>query len=86
MINNELVSVIMPMHNAARFVGKAIESVLAQTYDCLELIVVDDNSTDNSCDIVRQYQSKDSRIRLLAVQASLQLHATRVLRMQKEGT
>ena len=56
MINNELVSVIMPMHNAARFVGKAIESVLAQTYDCLELIVVDDNSTDNSCDIVRQYQ------------------------------
>ena len=70
MINNELVSVIMPMHNAARFVGKAIESVLAQTYDCLELIVVDDNSTDNSCDIVRQYQSKDSRIRLIANEIS----------------
>lgn len=66
MNNSELVSVIMPMHNSARFVGKAIESVLAQTYSCLELLVVDDQSTDESCQIVKKYQSVDARVVLLS--------------------
>ena len=66
MNNSELVSVIMPMHNSARFVAKAIESVLAQTYSCLELLVVDDQSTDESCQIVKKYQSVDARVVLLS--------------------
>lgn len=60
-----LVSVIMPMHNSEKFVGKAIESVMCQTYPCWELLVVDDGSTDRSCDIVRAYARQDSRIQLL---------------------
>jgi len=60
-----LVSVIMPMHNSEKFVGKAIESVMGQTYPHWELLVIDDASTDHSCDVVRAYARQDSRIQLL---------------------
>lgn len=56
------VSVIMACHNAERFIGEAIDSVLCQTYKNLELIIVDDASTDNSLAIARQASSLDPRI------------------------
>ena len=62
---HHLISVIMPMHNSERYVGKAIESVMGQTYPYWELLVVDDGSTDKSCDVVRAYAQQDTRIRLL---------------------
>ncbi|MDE7166614.1 MAG: glycosyltransferase family 2 protein [Bacteroidaceae bacterium] len=63
--SQHLVSVIMPMHNSEKFVGKAIESVMEQTYPHWELLVVDDGSTDRSCDVVRAYANRDRRIQLL---------------------
>jgi glycosyltransferase involved in cell wall biosynthesis len=50
-----LLSVILPVHNGERYLAEAIESVLAQTYRPLELIVVDDGSTDASGGIARRY-------------------------------
>lgn len=50
-----LVSCIMPARNAARFVGEALESILAQTYRPLEVIVVDDGSDDATCRVARSY-------------------------------
>lgn len=59
------VSIIVPCFNAARFIGKTIESVLAQTYSSFELIVVDDRSTDKSVEIVEAYSRADPRVRLI---------------------
>lgn len=56
-----LVSVILPVHNGEGFVRRTIESILEQTYSDLELIIVDDASTDNSLEIINSYQ--DKRIR-----------------------
>ncbi len=64
-MNNNLVSIIMPMHNSSRYVVDSIESVLLQSYKFWELIVVDDHSEDNSVEVVEEYVKKDSRIRLL---------------------
>ena len=58
-----LVSVVMPLYNAEKFVGEAIDSVLAQSHENWELIVVDDCSTDASGRIVQSYS--DSRIRMV---------------------
>src|SRR4029077_4579099 len=60
-----LVSVVTPMYNEARHVAECIESVVAQTYQNWEYIVVDNCSTDASADIVRAYAEKDRRIRLV---------------------
>ncbi len=51
----ELISVIIPSYNAAAYVGEAIDSVLAQAYDNIELILVDDGSTDHTAEVARQY-------------------------------
>jgi len=59
------VSVIMPVHNGARFIGKAIDSVLKQTEPDLELIVVNDGSTDGTHQLVEQRARQDSRIRVV---------------------
>lgn len=59
------VSVIMPVYNARNFLAPAIESVLGQTLKELELICIDDGSTDGSLDILKEYQSADERVRIV---------------------
>jgi glycosyltransferase involved in cell wall biosynthesis len=57
------VSVIIPLHNKGKYIWRALNSVLAQTYEDFEVVVVDDGSSDDGPDIVRKY--KDQRLRLL---------------------
>lgn len=58
----QLVSIIMPAYNSARFITEAIESVIAQTYTCWELLVVDDCSIDTTAEIVIGFSKLDNRI------------------------
>ena len=60
-MEDKLVSIIMPTYNCAKFIGKTIESVIAQTYENWELIIVDDCSKDNTEEVVSEY--KDNRIK-----------------------
>ncbi|MBR4323222.1 glycosyltransferase family 2 protein [Treponema sp.] len=59
-----LISVIIPVYNTAHYLSRCITSVLAQTYQIFEVILVDDGSTDNSLDICRKFSETDSRIKL----------------------
>jgi len=59
----ELVSVLLPVYNGARYLAPAIESVLGQSHADLELIVVDDCSSDNSAEIIEGFAAADKRIR-----------------------
>jgi glycosyltransferase involved in cell wall biosynthesis len=61
-MSRELVSVIIPVYNGEAFVAQAIESVLAQSHGRLELILVDDGSTDGSADICQTYVRQDQRV------------------------
>jgi glycosyltransferase involved in cell wall biosynthesis len=60
-----LVSVVMAVYNGADFISDSIASVLAQTHDRLDLIIVDDGSTDATLSIVEHWMTRDRRVRLL---------------------
>src|SRR5580765_1554293 len=60
-----LVSVIMPAYNAERYLGAAAESVLRQSFADLELLIVDDGSTDGTADVARAFAARDPRVRVL---------------------
>lgn len=57
------VSIIMPVKNAGKFLEECLESILNQDFITWELIAINDNSTDNSAQLLKAYQSKDSRIK-----------------------
>lgn len=63
--SNELVSIIMPAYNSGLWICETIASVQAQTHINWELIIVDDASTDNTVELVKSEQEKDSRIMLI---------------------
>lgn len=70
------VSVILPVYNGEQYVGGAIESILSQTHKDLELIVVNDCSTDNTQSVLEQYAKKDGRIRLFQNETNQKLPQT----------
>jgi glycosyltransferase involved in cell wall biosynthesis len=62
--NAPMISVLLPVHNAARYVAGSIESILGQTLGDFELLILDDGSTDGSLEVLRRYAGRDPRIRL----------------------
>ena len=59
-----LVSVLIPLYNAEKYFDECIESVIGQTYKNIEIIIIDDGSTDNSLGIARKYEKKHSNIKV----------------------
>ena len=57
-----LISIIVPIYNAEKYLRKCLDSILAQTYPNWEAICIDDGSSDNSSEILKEYAKKDLRI------------------------
>lgn len=62
MKKNELISIIIPVYNTEDYLDKCLSSIINQTYKNIEIIIIDDGSTDNSKKIIKQYMNKDCRI------------------------
>ena len=59
------VSIIVPIYNTEKYIKECLESIIKQTYRNIEIIIINDGSTDNSEDIIEQYKDKDSRINII---------------------
>ena len=62
-----LVSVLIPTYNSAEFIKDCVESIINQTYKNIEIIIVDDASTDKTFDILKRLAKQDKRIRLFSL-------------------
>lgn len=61
-MENKLVSIIVPFYNVEDYIAKCLDSIISQSYKHLEIICIDDGSTDKSGIIVQEYAKKDLRI------------------------
>lgn len=73
---NDLISIIIPVYNTEKYLSRCLDSIINQTYTNLEIIIIDDGSSDNSYDICLEYAKKDKRIKLIK-QKNMGLSATR---------
>lgn len=70
-----MISIIVPLYNAERYLSECIDSILKQTYKDFELILVDDGSTDSSLTICRKYQTADQRVKVFTKENGGQMSA-----------
>ncbi|HEE9577031.1 TPA: glycosyltransferase family 2 protein [Campylobacter jejuni subsp. jejuni] len=59
------ISIILPTFNVEKYIARALESCINQTFKDIEIIVVDDCGSDKSIDIVKEYAKKDDRIKII---------------------
>lgn len=82
---NPLVSVILPVYNQENYIAETIESVLAQTFQNFEFLILDDGSTDGSTKIIQEYASKNSRIKFYLEKNAGKSQATNYIVAQAKG-
>ncbi|MCB5297637.1 glycosyltransferase [Yersinia intermedia] len=63
---NPLVSVILPVYNSEKFLTEALLSIIEQLYSNIEIIIINDGSTDNSLEIIKYFQKRDHRIKIIS--------------------
>ncbi|GMM10172.1 hypothetical protein I12421_05470 [Campylobacter lari] len=74
------ISIILPTYNVEKYIARALDSCINQSFEDIEIIVVDDNGSDKSIDIAKEYASKDKRIKIIHNEENLKL-----LRARCEG-
>lgn len=79
----KIISVIVPVYNSEKYIERCLESIITQTYKNLQIIVVNDGSTDNSKSIVNNYIKKDKRIILLDHEYNKGLYHSRITGIEK---
>ncbi len=70
---NDMVSVVLPVYNGERFISESIKSILNQSYQNIELIIVNDCSTDKTEEIIKEFEKSDDRIRVIKNSSNLKL-------------
>lgn len=73
----DLISIVMPAYNCEKIIAESIDSVIRQTYQNWELLVLDDGSKDNTLQIINEFAGKDSRIKSLPNEVNKGVSATR---------
>lgn len=80
-----LVSILVPFKNTQQFLGECLDSIINQTYKHWELLIVDDNSTDKSYNLVEEYTNKDKRIKLFKNEGSGIIDALKLAFSKSKG-
>ncbi len=65
------VSVVISVYNKAPWLAKCLDSIIDQTFSDIDILIIDNGSTDNSSDIIKEYMSKDNRIRLISLKKNI---------------
>ncbi|MDO7253208.1 glycosyltransferase family 2 protein [Helicobacter cappadocius] len=78
-----LVSVIIPSYNTSDFIGYAIDSVISQSFEDFECLIVDDASNDGSADIIQEFVKKDSRVFCVLLQENVGVSKARNIALEK---
>ena len=65
------ISVLIPVFNGSKYISGTLDSIIAQQFGCFEIICIDDCSTDNSLEILREYSKKDLRIRVFSTENNM---------------
>ena len=64
--DNELISIVVPVYNVEKYLKRCLDSLVNQTYKNIEIILVNDGSTDSSLEICKGYAKKDSRVKIIS--------------------
>jgi len=82
-MQNNLVSIIVPFYNVEKYIGRCIDSLIKQTYQNIEILLVDDCSTDYALEIAKKYSKTDSRINILQYEKNRGLAGARNYGIEK---
>lgn len=82
-LNGPLVSILMTAYNIGERISSAINSILNQTYENIELIIVNDCSTDNTIEIIRNWEKKDSRIKVIDLKKNVGTYVAKNIALLK---
>ena len=77
------VQVVIPVYNSAKYIRRCLDSLIGQTYAEWNAIIIDDSSSDNSVEIIKEYQQKDNRITLYALEKNQGVSKVRNLALEK---
>ncbi|MBT4738717.1 MAG: glycosyltransferase family 2 protein, partial [Flavobacteriales bacterium] len=80
---SNLVSIITPSYNSSKFIVECVNSVISQTFQNWEMIIVDDCSNDNSREIISDFSEKDKRIRFIFLEENIGAAASRNIAIKK---